>query len=74
MVETLSNWTLQEDKSQAEFNTLDRLTKELVEPNSDMKEGKQLKNRNRYQNIIPYDNNIVRLNKKIGKYFIEGRL
>ena len=70
MVETLSNWTLQEDKSQEEFRTLETLTKELVEPISDIKEGKQLKNRNRYQNIIPYDNNIVRLNKKIGKYQI----
>ena len=67
MVESLSNCTLQEDKSKREFQILETLTQELVEPNSVTKEGLNLRNRNRYQNIIPYDKNIVRLNKKIGK-------
>ena len=66
MVESLSNCTLQEDKSKLEFQILETLTEELVEPNSVTKEGLNLRNRNRYQNIIPYDKNIVRLNKKIG--------
>jgi hypothetical protein len=67
MVESLSNCTLEEDKSKVEFQILETLTQELVEPNSVTKEGLNLRNRNRYQNIIPYDKNIVRLNKKIGK-------
>ena len=67
MVESLSKCTLEEDKSKLEFQALEALTKELVEPNSMIREGLNLWNRNRYTNIIPYDKNIVRLNKKIGK-------
>ena len=67
MVESLSKCTLEEDKSKLEFHALEALTKELVEPNSMIREGLNLRNRNRYTNIIPYDKNIVRLNKKIGK-------
>ena len=74
MVESLSNCTLQEDKSKQEFQILETLTQELVEPNSVTKEGLNLRNRNRYQNIIPYDKNIVRLNKKIGKRKLSLRI
>ena len=66
MLHNLNTYAAQEDESEQEFLSIGKLTAELIAPTAMTKEGSQLMDRNRYQDMIPYDKNIVRLKKKIG--------
>ena len=68
MFEHLNICAMQEDESKDEFQHIGTLASELVEATARKEEGSKLRDRNRYQNIIPYDRNIVRLNTKTGFY------